>query len=267
MADTRKIGRDARTGEFIPVREAERRKNTAVVETIKKGPKPAPKKGGGKGVSEWCGSPTGSPPISEREREQVNAKAVIRKIRIAVENIQNQNHSVVSADALLAYLTALEDDVENAHQIDEKKFESDMAVFRAQHESNLAHYEAQQTHAVEMLRSVFSYGQAALKSAILINGGAAAALLALIGNIWSKEIAPDAVGSITSSVVLFSFGVLSAAVGTAGSYFSQYCYSQELSKTGIAFHTLTVALVFLSYLLFGLGALQAYYAFVEHLAP
>lgn len=32
---TRKIGRDAGTGKFIPVKEAQRRKKTAVVETIK----------------------------------------------------------------------------------------------------------------------------------------------------------------------------------------------------------------------------------------
>lgn len=31
-----KIGRDARTGKFIPVEEAERRRSTAVVETIRK---------------------------------------------------------------------------------------------------------------------------------------------------------------------------------------------------------------------------------------
>jgi hypothetical protein len=31
----RKIGRDAKTGEFIPVKEAKRRPNTAVIETIK----------------------------------------------------------------------------------------------------------------------------------------------------------------------------------------------------------------------------------------
>ncbi len=35
----RKIGRDAKTGEFIPVREAERRPKTTVVETIKPPPK------------------------------------------------------------------------------------------------------------------------------------------------------------------------------------------------------------------------------------
>lgn len=34
MAATRKIGRDAETGRIIPVREAERRKRTAVVETV-----------------------------------------------------------------------------------------------------------------------------------------------------------------------------------------------------------------------------------------
>ena len=36
---TRKIGRDARTGEFITVKEAERRPNSTVVETIKMPPK------------------------------------------------------------------------------------------------------------------------------------------------------------------------------------------------------------------------------------
>ncbi len=35
MTITFKIGRDAKTGQFIPVKEAQYRKNTAVVETIK----------------------------------------------------------------------------------------------------------------------------------------------------------------------------------------------------------------------------------------
>lgn len=42
-----KIGRDAKTGEFIPVREAQRRPNTTVIETIptrKPAPAPAPTK-------------------------------------------------------------------------------------------------------------------------------------------------------------------------------------------------------------------------------
>lgn len=40
---SRKIGRDAETGRFIPVKEAQKRGKSAVVETIKQ-PRPAPKK-------------------------------------------------------------------------------------------------------------------------------------------------------------------------------------------------------------------------------
>lgn len=39
---TRKIGREADSGKFIPVKEAQKRPKTTVVETIKT--KPAPKK-------------------------------------------------------------------------------------------------------------------------------------------------------------------------------------------------------------------------------
>jgi hypothetical protein len=38
-ARTRRIGRDAGTGEFIPVKVAQRRKRTATVETIKSAPR------------------------------------------------------------------------------------------------------------------------------------------------------------------------------------------------------------------------------------
>ena len=41
---TMKIGRDAGTGEFIPVSKARKRKKTAVVETIKRGKRGKKKK-------------------------------------------------------------------------------------------------------------------------------------------------------------------------------------------------------------------------------
>lgn len=40
---TRKIGRDAGSGKFMPVKEAQQRKNTAIVQTIKTQPKPPAK--------------------------------------------------------------------------------------------------------------------------------------------------------------------------------------------------------------------------------
>lgn len=38
-ASAGKIGRDAKTGQFVPVKEAQRRPNTTVIETIKPKPK------------------------------------------------------------------------------------------------------------------------------------------------------------------------------------------------------------------------------------
>ena len=42
---TRKIGRDAGTGQFKPVKDAQKDKKGSIVETIKTTPKPATKKG------------------------------------------------------------------------------------------------------------------------------------------------------------------------------------------------------------------------------
>ena len=42
---TRKIGRDAGTGQFKPVKEAQKDKQGSIVETIKTPTKPTPKKG------------------------------------------------------------------------------------------------------------------------------------------------------------------------------------------------------------------------------
>lgn len=39
MARKSKRGRDAKTGQFIPIREAEKRPSTTIIETIKVGPK------------------------------------------------------------------------------------------------------------------------------------------------------------------------------------------------------------------------------------
>ncbi|ELD1798250.1 hypothetical protein KW416_04660 [Vibrio fluvialis] len=41
--NTRKVGRDAGTGQFIPVEEAKKRPKTTVIETVKNPPKKKPK--------------------------------------------------------------------------------------------------------------------------------------------------------------------------------------------------------------------------------
>lgn len=191
---------------------------------------------------------------------------LIEIIKADVLAVKNQNKDVLSVDAMLNYLDHLDNDLGNDQKIDQNRFDADIAAFKAENERNIAQYEAEQQHSIELLRSVISYGQAALKSAILINGGAAVALLAFIGNIWLKAITPEAVTSLTNSIALFAFGVLAAALGTAGSYFTQYCYSESHTRTGIGFHLTTIMLVLGAYVLFGFGACESYHSFEHHLS-
>lgn len=191
---------------------------------------------------------------------------VIQMIRKAVSDVRDRNEEVVSVEALLNYLTALDQDVASIDESDGKKLEVDLAMFRAEHERNLAHYDAQQQNSRQMWDSVFTYGQAALKSAILINGGAAAGLLAFIGNIWSKGINPLAVEHLTDAILAFALGVLSAAVGTGTTYVTQYGYCSNWKVVARTFHILTLIVVVASYVLFMVGSHASYIAFFDHLS-
>lgn len=157
-------------------------------------------------------------------------KETIQEIKKVIVDLKNKGHQSMSVDVFISYLDEFENNIGNYNNFSRNKFESQLALHRAEHERNLAHYDAQQQHALEMLRAVIGYGQAALKSALLINGGAAAALLAFIGNIWAKGITAAAVVPLTNSIVFFAFGVLSAALGTGTTYVTQYCYLEKLEK-------------------------------------
>lgn len=192
-------------------------------------------------------------------------KEIIQEIKKVIVDLKNEGQESMSVDSFINYLDELENNIENYRNFSRNKFESQLALHRAEHERNLAHYDAQQQHALEMLRSVIGNGQAALKSALLINGGAAAALLAFIGNIWTKDIATAAVAPLTNSIIFFAFGVLSAALGAGTTYVTQYCYFEKWEKSGIVFHLVTFVVVLLSYFLFGKGAYESYLTFVTHL--
>lgn len=197
----------------------------------------------------------------------MNGKEIIKDIQDAVNDVKQKNEDVISVDALLNYLAALENDVSGIDENNNRQHLAKLEEYRAENERNIAHYNAQQLHAVEMFRSVISYGAAALKSSILINGGAAVALLAFIGNVWNKGLVQASVTPLMSAIVYFSFGVLAAAIGTAASYLTQYCYGEEHNKTGTAFHVLTVICVIGAYAMFSFGVLDAHEAFTGQFSP
>ncbi|MEO8391165.1 hypothetical protein [Polaromonas sp.] len=107
----------------------------------------------------------------------------------------------------------------------------------------------------EMLKAVLETGQTALKSALLINGGAAAALLALFAD-WLKT-APSAqsihlLTPLGEAWLMFMWGLGAAGVATATRYLSQGFYKLEadstVARTTKIWHRCAVAFVVLAVL-------------------
>lgn len=87
----------------------------------------------------------------------------------------------------------------------------------------------------EMLKATTEAGQTALKSSILINGGAAVAMLAFVGNAVTKtDLRPGSplLSHIGLALFVFMVGTGLAGTSTAFRYLSQWCYAEAVNKTG-----------------------------------
>ncbi|HDL16417.1 MAG TPA: hypothetical protein ENH27_01070, partial [Rhizobiales bacterium] len=163
----------------------------------------------------------------------MKAKYILDWIRSDISDAKQQGQDSIAVSALEKYLDHLENELTDVESLGRAEQESELAKYRAENERNLAHYNARQVLSVEMFRSVIALGQSALKSAMVINGAAAAALMAFIGNLVVKQADVSAVQSLSGSIAYFSAGVLVAAFAMATTYFSQFSYSQDWFRWGI----------------------------------
>ena len=147
-----------------------------------------------------------------------------------------------------------------------KALEALIAQKKPDHDFKLADYTHDLEHdrnvAVEMFRAIITSGQSAMRAAMLLNGGAAIAMLAFVGKLVELDV--NAASHIANDILLFAFGALAVAAAGGFTYVSQYFY-QEIYATpskkeswvqycAVAFHTAAIIGVVTSYVLFGCGA-------------
>ena len=123
---------------------------------------------------------------------------------------------------------------------------------------------SRETYNFEMLRSVLNAGQNALKSAFLMNSGATIALLAFLGKL--SEDHQSKIPIFADSMFDFVMGVLVLVVAYGGTYLAQNFYSLDKGwsqKTAVVTNITVIILTISSYVLFVLGALKAYSAFLD----
>ncbi len=126
--------------------------------------------------------------------------------------------------------------------------------YKAECDLNLEEYKLKFQAAVQA-------GQAALKSAFLINGGAAVALLAFIGNIWTKTNAN--VSGLGFPLLLYVFGVWCPAIATGLTYLVQCQYGKSVkdddhfARSARKINLASIVFVIFSYVLFATATFLA----------
>lgn len=125
---------------------------------------------------------------------------------------------------------------------------------------------------LEVFRSQIQFGKEALRAAMLINGGAAVALLAFVGGIWPKEPKAEIVNCLAWALILFSAGLLLGAAACSTAYITQYNHNERIANSEkpelvrkhqsnlTCFLWITISLVFLSLAAFFAGIITSFLA-------
>ena len=195
----------------------------------------------------------------------MDAQRFIEMHRAALKKAEAEGLTSVQTSTLHAVFDDLEKhvgDVGAPHPLELETFRSNLA-------GSLAYQEHVHNWSLEGFKQVIALGQSTLKSIMLINGGAAVALLAFLGNLLSKSGSNVGLLPFANSMLTFVIGVFISAVAYALTYFRQLFYNGTKpwqQKTGVVLHILTSLAGAASLGAFLWGANSAYVGFVA-LAP
>ena len=197
----------------------------------------------------------------------MNAIEVIDEIQRAIEEVNVIGRKTIRVTALEQYLVQLKSDLSPSLLTNTQSSITDrhftLAHYSAECEASLAQFSAEHELGLEHAKVVSQAGNFALKSAILINGGASVALLAFLGKLWGSATVHKAlVMNMPMVLLLFVFGVLSSAVAAGLNYLAASFGKQETKGRFHVFNGLTIGFVIVSYIVFGIGGFLGYSAFV-----
>lgn len=184
---------------------------------------------------------------------QMSVRQFASKMRQDVEAMKSNGVASIYVDHLITYLASVENAPEpSTAQIEQNDFNPRAEAYR--HESAAR---------LEGFRSTITAGQNAIRTMVIINGGASVALLAFLGPLMGREGAP--IQAFAYCMLYFVFGTLAAGLVAGMTYLSQWLYGQGSRKFeiggGIA-NAAAVVLGLASYYAFGKAAWLTYQAFI-----
>jgi hypothetical protein len=126
-------------------------------------------------------------------------------------------------------------------------------ILAAEKERATAKYGARVSLHPELFKSVIQSGHAALKSLFLLNGGAAVAVLALVGHLSTSAIAAAQVNRFAIPLSSFAVGLTFAAAASGLTYLVQRAFAGRKKRLGERLNNITVWLSIGSIIAFVVG--------------
>lgn len=189
----------------------------------------------------------------------MSAKTLAQNLRDEVVNLRDEHEvGAIKCDDLVAYLDRVLNSPDG--EVDPVRMEQ----IRAQLQSSVEDRKAVQASNLEMFRSVITAGQNALRTALLMNGGATVALLAFLGKLTTEN--PGELAVFSATLMIFTIGVFLAGLSSGFTYLSQWFYTSDKSwclMIGWILNIVCIILGLAAYGIFIWGAIDAYFGFQD----
>nr|WP_310616674.1 hypothetical protein [Pantoea cypripedii] len=191
----------------------------------------------------------------------MDARKLLEGIITDIEAVKQSNATAIEIENLLTYLRGINTDSFN------EKPDFELEGMKHNNQSAIEMFKVNNAIQLEAFKSTIAVGANACRAFMVMNGGAAIALLAFLGNIWNKSSNPDASKAIALSLVVFCLGVLASGVCAGMTYFAQFSFgSSQLGQikpwlwAGRITNALAILSGIASLIAFGYGANSAFIA-------
>lgn len=187
----------------------------------------------------------------------MSAKEFARQLRAEIESFAAQGQTSVSIETLTSGLDKF---IDSANDESESiLIERLKAHLQAEVEKEKYNHSAD----LEMFKSVIQTGQNALRAIVLLNGGAAVALLAFIGKL--ADVSRLNIPLFAVPLTIFVVGAFLSTISSGLTYLTQLLYSEMgkwRNRTGVFLQIVSIILGLASLCSFGYGTYRAYGAFI-----
>jgi len=189
----------------------------------------------------------------------MSVKKFAAEMKATIEEIRANGTAAIYCDNIISYLDQVMNSPEpSPTPVDIERYKGQLQSWI---DNNKHHHESE----LAMFNSVIAAGQSAIKSAFLLNGGAAFALLAFIAHLVQVDEAK--VSDFSYCLLLFSLGTLTVVITSGLTYLSQWFYAEQYDwseKVGFYLNIICIVLGFSSYVFFSWGLFATYCVFTAY---